>query len=143
METARVVKMLGGEKALGAKIASAADLIPVVRKGLSYRVLENLLAGIGVASETVLDAIGLPARTMGRRKGERRLSAAESDRVYRLARVMAHAEEALGSLDKARAWLLRPNRALGQITPLSLLDTDEGTRQVDAVLGRIEYGVWS
>lgn len=143
METARVVKMLGGEKALGAKVASASDMIPVVRRGLDYSALESIIGTIGVARETVLAALGLPPRTITRRKGEQRLSAAESDRVYRLARVVAMAEAVLGDVEKARAWLLRPNRALAHVTPLSLLDTDEGTRQVEAVLGRIAYGVWS
>jgi len=142
METARVVQMLGGEKTLGVKIASASDLIPLVRKGLKYRSLESLIAGIGVARETVLAAIGLSPRTIARRRGERRLSSSESDRVYRLARVAARAGDVLGSAEKAREWLIRPNRALGQVSPLSLLDTDEGARQVEAVLGRIEHGVW-
>ncbi len=82
-------------------------------------------------------------RTMARRKGERRLSAMESDRLYRLARVAAHAEEVFGGPEKAGTWLLRPNRALGKAVPFELLDTDEGTRQVEAVLGRIEHGVFS
>ena len=66
----------------------------------------------------------------------------ESDRAYRLVGIAARAEDVLGSAEKAREWLTRPNRALGQVSPLSLLDTDEGARQVEAVLGRIEHGVW-
>ena len=58
METARVVKMLGGEKSLGAKIRSASDLIPIVRAGLQYRALESVIAGLGIARETILGAIG-------------------------------------------------------------------------------------
>ena len=143
METARVVKMLGGEKTLGTKVVSASDLIPVVRRGLEYSALEAIIGLLGVARETVLGALGLPPRTIARRKGAQRLSAAESDRVYRLARVVALAEAVLGDVAKTRAWLLRPNRALGHVMPLSLLDTDEGTRQVEAVLGRIAHGVWS
>jgi putative toxin-antitoxin system antitoxin component (TIGR02293 family) len=80
---------------------------------------------------------------MARRKEERRLSASESDRLYRLARIAARAEEVLGASEEARRWLVAPNRALGSVAPLSLLDTDEGARQVEAILGRLEHGVFS
>jgi putative toxin-antitoxin system antitoxin component (TIGR02293 family) len=143
METGRVVRMLGGEKTLGAKIRSASDLIPVVRQGFDYRALEHAIADIGVSRETVFGALGLPLRTMARRKGESRLTPAESDRLYRLVRIAAQAEMVFNDSEKARQWLLRSNRALGHVSPLSLLDTDEGVRQVEAVLGRIEHGVWS
>ncbi len=66
-----------------------------------------------------------------------------SDRLRRLVRVFARAEEVLGSSGKASRWLSRTNRALGGETPLSLLDTDAGSQEVEAVLGRIEKGVYS
>lgn len=143
METTRIVKILGGEKTLGTKVKSASDLIPVLRAGLKYQSLEALISRMGVSREMALKVLGLSPRAMARRKGERRLSATESDRLYRLARIAAQAEEVLGSPEKAGIWLLRPNRALGQAVPFEMLDTDEGTRQVEAVLGRIEYGVFS
>jgi putative toxin-antitoxin system antitoxin component (TIGR02293 family) len=46
----------------------------------------------------------------------------------------------LGSEEKAIQWLRRPNRALGNQTPLELMDTDIGAKQVEDVLGRIEHG---
>jgi len=63
--------------------------------------------------------------------------------MVRYAKVLAQAQETLGSLDKARSWLGLENRALGGATPLSLLDTDIGAQAVRDVLGRIEYGVYS
>ena len=57
--------------------------------------------------------------------------------------IAARAVEVLGSEGKASRWLRRPNRALGGKPPVALLDTDLGTQQVEAVLGRIEHGVYS
>jgi putative toxin-antitoxin system antitoxin component (TIGR02293 family) len=51
--------------------------------------------------------------------------------------------EVLGTIDKARAWLKTPNRALGNEVPLSLMDTDTGSRQVEEVLLRLNYGIFS
>lgn len=87
--------------------------------------------------------LAIPLRTLTRRKAERRLRPEESDRLVRLARILAQAVDVLGSTEKASQWLQRPNRALGGETPLSLLDTDLGSRQVEEVLGRIEHGVYS
>jgi len=36
-----------------------------------------------------------------------------------------------------------PNRSLGNVTPLSLLDTDLGAEAVTDTLGRIEHGVYT
>lgn len=57
--------------------------------------------------------------------------------------IAARASEVLGGQEKATHWLNRPNRALGGRRPLDLLDTDLGIQQVEQVLGRIEYGVYS
>ena len=69
--------------------------------------------------------------------------AQESERVMRLIRMQAKAIEVLGSKEKAKRWLGAPNRALGGVPPISLLDTDQGTLAAEEVLGRIECGVFS
>jgi putative toxin-antitoxin system antitoxin component (TIGR02293 family) len=82
--------------------------------------------------------LGIPQRTLTRRLSKRsRLTAAESDRTVRLARVYAHAVEMIGSEEKAVEWLRTPNRALGGDRPLDQLDTDPGARAVEDILGRI------
>jgi len=66
-----------------------------------------------------------------------------SARLVRLMRVARLAEEVLGSREKAIGWLHDPNRALGNDTPLSQLDTARGARRVEALLGRLAHGVYS
>ena len=58
-----------------------------------------------------------------------------------MARLIAVAEETFGSQEKANIWLRRPTTALGGEAPLDLLDTDEGARQVETLLGRIAHGI--
>src|SRR6266540_3884727 len=76
-------------------------------------------------------------------KKQRRLHADESDRLLRLGRVAALAEEILGSHEKATRWLHEANVALGNEIPLRHLDSDLGARQVEDVLARIAHGVYS
>ena len=72
-----------------------------------------------------------------------RLTPTESDVVVRTARIMARATAVLGDKKKAVHWLNSPNKALGGKVPISLLDTVAGEHEVEALLDRIEYGVYS
>jgi putative toxin-antitoxin system antitoxin component (TIGR02293 family) len=65
----------------------------------------------------------------------------QSDLAVRIARIQAMANEVLGDRRKANHWLRRANGALAGRTPLSLLDTEEGGKRVEAVLGRIAHGI--
>ncbi len=56
--------------------------------------------------------------------------------------ITARAIEILGTREKAIRWLNAPVRALGNRTPVSLLDSAEGIARVGEVLGQIEHGVW-
>ena len=114
-----------------------------MRKGLPFSALEEVMARFRLGRQQVSAVLHLPERTLARRKREQRLSPDESDRLVRLGRVAAQAEETLGSAERAAAWLNRPNRGLGGEAPLDSLDTDLGAREVEAVLGRLEYGAYS
>lgn len=141
--TAEIVEVLGGSKALKERIDSAEALRSRVRQGLPYAALEAVAERLALDRREVSATLDLPERTLARRKHERRLQPAESDRLVRLARVAAQATEALGDAERAARWLHRPNRALGGVAPLVLLDTDIGAQQVEELLGRIEHGVYS
>jgi putative toxin-antitoxin system antitoxin component (TIGR02293 family) len=88
-----------------------------------------------------LDKVVLPRKTFANRRKVGKLTAEQSDRLVRVARVLATAEETFGSQAKAAAWLRRPTTALASERPLDLLDTDEGAREVETLLGRIAHGI--
>ena len=115
-------------------------LARAVRDGLPIAALERLIAD-GVVDEREVEAHLIPRRTLFARRQKGTLSREQSDVVVRLARIQAFAEDVLGDRERARGWLRDPNGALDGLMPLSLLDTDEGGRLVEAVLGRIAYGV--
>jgi putative toxin-antitoxin system antitoxin component (TIGR02293 family) len=139
----RLVQALGGKGVLKQRQGSVGAIIDRARAGLPYATLEAIATGFKIPQDILVRILHLPTRTLARRKKSRRLSADESDRLLRLARVVARAEEVLGSRERAGAWLRGPVRALGGARPLDLLDTDLGAQQVEQVLGRIEHGVYS
>jgi putative toxin-antitoxin system antitoxin component (TIGR02293 family) len=141
--TGRLVQTLGGKGVFRGRQPTDEAMINKARRGLPYAALEALATRFAISQETLVRTLHLPPRTLARRKKARRLSAAESDRLLRLARVAARAEDVLGSQERAGAWLREPVRALGRVRPLDLLDTDLGAQQVERILGRIEHGVYS
>jgi putative toxin-antitoxin system antitoxin component (TIGR02293 family) len=139
--TRRIAETLGGQSVVRAATAEA--LQARLREGLPYASLAAIAAGFSITMAELTRVLHLPARTLARRKKERRFRADESDRLFRLGRIAALAEETLGDRGKASRWLQADNAALGGMAPLSLLDTDLGARQVEDVLLRIAHGVYS
>jgi putative toxin-antitoxin system antitoxin component (TIGR02293 family) len=143
VSTGRLVQTLGGKGVLKERQATYEAIIDKARAGFPYATLEAIATRFEIPQEVLVRVLHLPPRTLARRKKSRRLSADESDRLLRLARVGARAEEVLGSRERAGAWLRGTVRALGGVRPLDLLDTDLGAQQVERILGRLEHGVYS
>jgi len=138
-ELRSVVRELGGERALGRAMMSDGDLREAIREGFPHAVLEELMQAAGLSLKELADALDLSARSLQRRR-HGRLARFESDRLYRLARLLALAREGLGDAARASRWLRRTNSALGGVAPIAAIDTELGARQVENLLGRIAYG---
>jgi putative toxin-antitoxin system antitoxin component (TIGR02293 family) len=118
----------------------APDLRAAIRAGFPSGVLTHVLHASGLTLTEVASSLDLSLRSLQRRGRQQRLTPQESDRVYRLARVLALAKALIGDEESARRWLKQANEALGGETPLAALDTELGARRVEDVLGRIAYG---
>jgi putative toxin-antitoxin system antitoxin component (TIGR02293 family) len=135
-----IVGELGGEAAVGRRIRTGEDMSAAIREGFPTSVVDAFLGRSGLTLQEVASSLDLSTRSLQRRKHQRRLARYESDRLYRLARLLALADYFIGGRDKAVEWMKRPNRVLGGVAPLKLLDTESGARQVEDILGRIGYG---
>src|SRR5215475_7207004 len=139
-ELQAVVAGLGGEQVLGRRLSNDHDLREAIREGFRPAVVEQLMRASGLTLKELATALDLSPRSLQRRRRSGRLARYESDRLYRLARIVALADQFLGDHEKAIRWLKRPNHTLGGISPLGALDTELGARQVENILGRIAYG---
>lgn len=143
MAATGLIEELTGERRRGRR-GTPLSLVDEVRDGFPFERAERAYRRLGFTLEEVADSVGVPARTLHRRKKEgARLDRSESEKMLRLARVGAAAFEVFGDEAHARAWLRSPIRALGHVTPASLLDTDVGAQAVLDVLTRIDHGVYS
>ena len=139
-ELRAVIAGLGGKQALGRSLSSEQDVREAIREGFPPAVVQELMRISGLTLKELAGALDLSTRSLQRRRRSGRLARYESDRLYRLARILALADEFLGDHERAIRWLKRPNRVLGGIAPVSALDTELGARQVENILGRIAYG---
>lgn len=139
-ELQAVVRELGGSHTFGRALSTDRDLREAIRQGFPHKVVEELMQSSGLTLKELADALDLSPRSLQRRRRTGRLARFESDRLYRLARIVALARQSFGGDDVATRWLKRSNRALGGVAPIQALDTEVGAREVENVLGRIAYG---
>lgn len=124
-------------------LSKASVWVHVVKTGIGYDYVSRLAEHLGVGDNSVLMKIGVAGGTIARRRRADVLKPDESDRLYRLAKITAMAERVLEDPVKAKNWLQTKNRALGGVSPFSLLDTEPGVDMVEDVLNQIEFGVYS
>lgn len=121
--------------------ATEADMLRIVEGKLAPTVIKRLIS-LGL-QRSEIDAAIIPLRTLQHRRSRReKLTVEESDRVLRMIRVLSLAESVYGNRERAFAWLRRPNPRIGERSPLSLLNTDTGSRIVEELLVQIDEGMF-
>lgn len=126
-----------------AKAKHPTELIRQIQKGLRFSELQTLQNSLDLPFDQLAAKLCISRSTLHRRKAAGRLSPDESDKVMRLSRLLDHAAKVFGDVEKARAWLKFPQVGLGGAVPLDYAQTEVGAREVDDLLGRIDYGVYS
>src|SRR6266487_5994998 len=98
------------KKTVTGKAKNPSDLIRQIQKGLRFSELETLQNSIDMPFEQLAVKLSISRSTLQRRKAAGRLSPDESDKVMRLSRLLEHATNVFGDIEKARAWLKFPQR---------------------------------
>ena len=131
------------KKTASAKAKHPTELIRKIQKGLRFTELETLQNSIDLPFEQLAAKLSISRSTLQRRKAAGRLSPDESDKVIRYSRLVRQAADFFGDIEKARAWLKHPQYGLGGAVPLDYARTEAGAREVENLLGRMKYGVYS
>ena len=129
---------------LGLDLFDSSQLLHAVERGLPYAAFEHLVSNTLLPVDETLVLVGIPSRTLTRRKVEGRFPKDESDRLLRASRVFARALRLFeGDRTAAKRWLSTPQKALGHQSPLTVARTEVGAIEVDRLMGRLEYGVFT
>lgn len=139
-----LVDALGGRKVIAAEPATAGEWVARIRSGLPAASAMAFKEALGLTNEQLAAVLGVSPRTLARLDPARsQLDAVSGDRLVRSARLYAIAADVLEDAPAAAQWLKSPQRALGGAVPLELAQTDVGARAVEALLGRMEHGVFT
>ena len=112
--------------------------------GLEFEAAERVKAQASLTDPELAKLLGVGEATLRRaRAAGGTLDTATSDRLYRLTKVLSVAEEALEGSANAATWLRRAQPALGGRVPLELLVTQAGADEVETLLRRIDYGIYT
>ena len=129
---------------LGLTATQTDHLIRQTEAGLPFKSLESLAALSGMSVNLIASALGIPERTLARRKAVGRFAPDESERLLRISNVFEKAVALFeGDVAGAVTWLTSPRRALNHRTPLDYSRTELGAREVENLIGRLEHGVFS
>jgi putative toxin-antitoxin system antitoxin component (TIGR02293 family) len=110
--------------------------------GLEFDAVDRIKAHTALTDAELAPLLGMRHATLRRARAARtKLDAITSDRLYRLSKIVAVAEEALEGADAMR-WLRRAQPALGAV-PLDLLVTQAGADEVERLLRRIDLSVYT
>ena len=121
-------------------LISELDYVDRVDHGLPVRTLERLVAAVAPTDASFKYRI-VPKASLARRKAGRRLSAAQSVIVARLASVWTQTLRIWKSENAARDFLHRKHPLLDGRRPIDVvLENEIGAEIVRGILGRLEHG---
>jgi putative toxin-antitoxin system antitoxin component (TIGR02293 family) len=139
-----LVSALGGKAAIASEPTTAGEWVAQIRSGLPAASALAFKKALSLTNEELASVLGVSLRTVARLDPARsQLDPVSGDRLVRSARLFAIAVEVLEDAPAAAQWLKSPQRALGGAMPLELAQTDVGCRAVEALLGRMEHGVFT
>ena len=131
-------------RTLGLRAENLGELIRQVERGFSFNTLRSMESHAGISVARIAAIIGIPERTLARRKTEGRLTSDESERLLLISRVFENAVDLFeGDDTNALKWLTTPKKAFENQTPLAYSRTELGAREVENLTGRLEHGIFS
>ncbi|MFT4154039.1 antitoxin Xre/MbcA/ParS toxin-binding domain-containing protein [Parafilimonas sp.] len=120
----------------------AADKITIIKKGISKKELEAVKEESCLDYDTLSNILSVSKAKLHGKKGAERFDQNTSERIMLLADVIAYGQSVFEDKESFNEWLKTSNMALGNVSPVELMDTMYGIDEVKKEIGRIEYGVF-
>jgi putative toxin-antitoxin system antitoxin component (TIGR02293 family) len=112
-------------------------LVDRLNEGINASAFRSMAAALGLSMGGLASFIGLSERTLRSRV---KLDAQQTEKVYRVYRIMQRATEVFESEAAAIKWMLSSQRALEGRMPIEMMVQDVGFAEVMNVLNAIEDG---
>jgi putative toxin-antitoxin system antitoxin component (TIGR02293 family) len=129
---------------VGIKTVDFIQVTQQLKTGFPYGSLTRFQKQSGLTLETITKVLQIPRRALAHRNVRGSLTPQESERLLRLALVFEKAVDLFeGNTHAARDWLQAGNKALAGASPLAVVETEIGAREVEDLIGRLEHGVFA
>lgn len=140
MASAQAVSNLFSALVLGAPLGGA-QAVASIRAGYPAKMLKAVSRFFGVPEARIQKVAQVPATTANRlMKKKVKLDSSATERIFRLGVITRRTIEVFEDKDAAIEWMCTKNRALADVAPLDLMDTEPGAASVREILNAIETG---
>lgn len=119
------------------------SFLSVVKDGLGYDTLIEFMKMAEFHMDEMAHILHINSRTIRRLSSDDTLNIDLSEKLLELLRLYKFGIEIFGDLTVFNVWIRRSVRGLGDVTPMSLLDTGVGVEIVMDELERLAYGVYN
>jgi putative toxin-antitoxin system antitoxin component (TIGR02293 family) len=138
-----VVEVMGGSAAVHAPVHGLTDLRTEIQKGLRLEALHKTVEHVfpDPAERRRFLYRLVPEGSYKRRVKTGQLTPAESERIARVAHVVALTEHVWGDPEAARQFLRTPHPELGDRRPIEVAVDEFGARHVEEILYGIMHGL--
>jgi len=120
---------------------STTQAVGAIRTGLPAGDFDRVAKVLSMTTDMLATKLGISPRTVrDQRKKVGRLSRENSEKLVRIARIQRLARTIFTNDDAVSQWLSSPAPSLDGLSPIDLLDTDTGAREVESTLQGIAHG---
>ena len=117
--------------------------IEAIDAGIPAEVYAALKNELKASDKSLSKPLWISISTIRRRKHAGRFKSDESERIVRIVRLFELAKDVLGDPKDAALWMQEKSIPLGMETPLEHAKTEPGGLEVEALLNRIRYTIYS
>ncbi|MEM6321239.1 MAG: antitoxin Xre/MbcA/ParS toxin-binding domain-containing protein [Bacteroidota bacterium] len=121
---------------------SRMDYVALSRSGIPMTTFQKILEFTSLQQKEMAALLPISERQIARYDDNHTLKKEVSSHLIQLTELFDRGYEVFGE-EKFQIWIRTKNRTLGNVTPLTLLDTSIGIQIVTDLIGRIEHGVYS
>jgi putative toxin-antitoxin system antitoxin component, TIGR02293 family len=113
-----------------------------VKAGITKAQLTRLKNVMGVDYFTLSTMLAITERTIHMKKEEETFSHIISDRLMAIAELYSYGYKVFGQRERFNTWMKLPNRYFHGRTPIELMDTQGGAKEVKDEIRRFEVGTF-
>lgn len=117
-------------------------MINVVKGGITKEQLSLAKDNIGLDYATLAYMLSVTDRTLYLKKGQEVFSQTISDKFLAILELYSYGQSVFGTIAKFNRWMNRPNRSLGGLAPIKLMNTEIGMDAVRAEINRRRRGIY-